>query len=109
MKRKIIFLGGIHGVGKGTLYNQLKLKYDIPHFSASKLLKWTEISLPDNKKVVDFDLTQERLLRGIGDNILHDRLTILDGHFSLLNNKGIPEPIKSVKIHSTKLALLRLP
>lgn len=93
MKRKIIFLGGIHGVGKGTLCAKLKLKYDILHFSASKLIKWTEISPPKNKQVVNFNLTQERLIKGIEENIPQDRFVILDGHFSLLNKKGQPEII----------------
>lgn len=93
MKRKIIFVGGIHGVGKGTLCQQIRSKYEILHFSASHLLKWTEIGLPANKKVVDFDLTQKRLLKGIDENIPKGELAILDGHFTLLNNEGLPEVI----------------
>ena len=93
VKRKIIFVGGVHGVGKGTLCQQIKTKYGILHFSASELLKWAEISPPANKRVIDFDLTQSRLHKGIDENIPDGKLTILDGHFILLNKVGHPEII----------------
>lgn len=86
--KKVIFVGGIHGVGKGTLCRSLATKFDIPHFSASELLKWSEISIEVNKVVEDFDLTQKRLLVGI-ENILPDnKLSLVDGHFCLFNISG---------------------
>jgi len=91
---KIIFIGGIHGSGKGTICNQISKEFEIPHFSCSQLLKWEEISSRSNKKVDDFEVTQDRLLNGIRSNISPDKLTLLDGHFCLLNREGIPEKIE---------------
>lgn len=93
IKAKIIFIGGIHGVGKGTLCGKLKERYTIPHFSSSDLLKWNEISSKENKLVENFQSTQERLINGIEKKISPKILTLLDGHFCLLNKLGIPEKI----------------
>jgi adenylate kinase len=60
--RKIIFVGGIHGVGKGTICKVLAQKFDFEHLSTSQVLKWNEISNLKNKKVQNFAITQDRLL-----------------------------------------------
>lgn len=91
---KIIFIGGIHGSGKGTICKQISKEFEIPHFSCSELLKWEEISSRSNKIVDDFEVTQNRLLNGIRSNITPEKLTLLDGHFCLLNREGIPEKIE---------------
>ena len=91
---KIIFISGIHGSGKGTICNHISKKFEIPHFSCSKLLKWEEMSRRSNKNVNDFEETQNRLLNGIKSNIIPERLTLLDGHFCLLNRDEKPEKIE---------------
>jgi len=93
MSKKIIFIGGIHGVGKGTVCKYLAEKYHITHYSSSEILKWSEISDASNKKVKDFDHTQSRLLNGINYHIPENEVSILDGHFCLLSSKGIPTKI----------------
>lgn len=93
MNNRIIFIGGIHGVGKGTICKKISSECSIPHFSASQLLKWHEISARENKLVDDFATTQERLLFGIDEHILPGTIALLDGHFCLLNSEGIPEKI----------------
>lgn len=35
----IIFIAGIHGVGKSTLCKKLSSRYNIEHYSASELIK----------------------------------------------------------------------
>lgn len=92
-ENKIIFIGGIHGVGKGTLCKKLSTENKIPHFSSSDLLKWNEISAKENKVVKDFNHTQNRLLNGIENQIEKNKLTLLDGHFCLINQNGTPEKI----------------
>ena len=91
---KIIFIGGIHGSGKGTICKQISKEFEIPHFSCSELLKWEEISSRSNKNVDDFEVTQNRLLHGIRSNITPEKLTLVDGHFCLLNREGTPEKIE---------------
>ena len=39
LMKNIIFIGGIHGVGKGTIRKQIALKNDIVQLTASKILK----------------------------------------------------------------------
>lgn len=86
----IIFIGGIHGVGKGTICKEIALKTDLIHITASEILKWNEISSPDNKLVNNISSTQERLINGLKSIIKNDKSYLLDGHFCLLNSNGIP-------------------
>ena len=37
-KRRIVFIAGVHGVGKTTLCNELAARFNIEHFSASNLI-----------------------------------------------------------------------
>ncbi len=109
MKKRIVFVGGIHGVGKGTICKAIAKECAIPHYSASQLLKWTEISTEQNKRVTDFDETQERLLKGIENTIQNNVLSLLDGHFILLNKEGIPEIIDEqifIKIHPIAIGVV---
>ncbi|SOD19768.1 ATP-binding protein [Pedobacter xixiisoli] len=86
----IIFVGGIHGVGKSTLCKQLCLDFNLEYLSASELIKWSEInSDAKNKKVRDIPSTQNRLINGLIENVEVDGNYILDGHYCLLNAEGI--------------------
>lgn len=91
--RKIIFVGGIHSVGKGTVCEKLTQKFNFEHLSASQVLKWDEISDLKNKKVQDFKTTQDRLLNNLDKIIEPNKIYLLDGHFTLLNSNGEPEKI----------------
>lgn len=86
---KIIFLGGIHGVGKNTMCTLIEKEMDIVHLTASDLIKWSEIS-PDinNKEVSDVDETQNRLISALRGTIAPSKEYILDGHFCLLRPGG---------------------
>lgn len=91
--REIIFVGGIHAVGKGTVSEKLTQKFNFEHLSASQVLKWNEISDLKNKKVQDFETTQDRLLNNLNKIIEPNKTYLLDGHFTLLNSNGKPEKI----------------
>lgn len=91
--RNIIFIGGIHGVGKGTICQSVSKKINLKHISASEVLKWDEISLKENKKVENIDNTQLRLLSGLNALIKEELTYLLDGHYCLLNSIGKPEEI----------------
>lgn len=91
--RKIIFVGGIHAVGKGTICKELAEKFNFEHLSASQVLKWNEISDSKNKNVQNFDTTQDRLLTNLNKIIEPNKKYLLDGHFTLLNSNGEPEKI----------------
>ncbi|MEO8253264.1 MAG: ATP-binding protein [Flavobacterium sp.] len=94
--KNIIFIGGIHGVGKGTICKQIISITDLIHITASEILKWNEISDRDNKLVKNISSTQERLIIGLKNLIKKDKQYLLDGHFCLLNSNEFPSRINEV-------------
>ncbi len=91
--KNIIFVGGIHGVGKGTICKEISLNTGLIHLTASQVLKWEEISNSDNKLVKNITSTQNRLIIGLKNLIKKDKKYLLDVHFCLLNSDGIPNRI----------------
>lgn len=63
--KNIIFIGGIHGVGKGKICKEISLYTGLTHFTASQILKWEEISEEGNKLVENISSTQDRLIKGL--------------------------------------------
>lgn len=90
----IIFVGGIHGVGKGTFCKKIAKELDYVHLSASKVLKWDEICVSKSKRVINFATTQERLINNLKIIISEDKKYLLDGHFTLLDSGGKPQRIE---------------
>lgn len=94
MATQIIFIGGIHGAGKGTVCRSICSAHNFTHLSASDLLKWQEVSADEkNKKVADIQNTQDRLIVGLNAAIKEGEQYLLDGHFCLLNSSGKPEKV----------------
>ncbi len=88
MTRKIIFVGGIHGVGKSTLCDSICLHSNAAHHSASDLIsKFGKISHSTNKFVADVNKNQDVLISAVNE-YLHDGMYLLDGHFCLLSKEG---------------------
>lgn len=88
MQNNIIFLGGVHCVGKNTLCTASLSDTSIEALSASEVLRWSEISPKENKKVKDINATQDRLIAGLRKMIEFDHKYVLDGHFCLLDKDG---------------------
>ena len=87
--KNIAFIGGIHGVGKSTVCQQICDKLDFIHLSASELIKWSDINEDvKNKKVKDIQDTQDRLIVGLRNTIQTEKRYLLDGHYCLLNTNG---------------------
>jgi adenylate kinase len=112
-QRRIFFLGGIHGVGKGSLCKILSASLNIECLTASKLINWKDLNEnPINKSVSNIGLTQERLIVGLDSYCKENRTYILDGHFCLLdkNNEptGVPEEV-FIKINPEVLLLITAP
>jgi adenylate kinase len=94
MFNNIVFIGGIHGVGKSTICQHICRELNMEYLSASELLKWEEINDDaKNKKVNDIPLTQDRLITGLSKNIQNGHFYLLDGHFCLLNENDEVEKI----------------
>lgn len=79
MARTKLFIGGIHGVGKGSFCNKLVETYLCEYISASGLLKWNKKS----KRVQDVNQNQKILAELLAKNTSEDSSYIIDGHFAL--------------------------
>lgn len=89
--KKIIFIGGVHGVGKSTFIYDIKKKYSpVEGLSCSSILKWEN---PKCKEVEDVGETQNRLLVNLPYFLDIDKDYLLDGHFCLLTEKGTIERV----------------
>ncbi|NMF86006.1 ATP-binding protein [Nodosilinea sp. P-1105] len=85
-KRKIIFVAGVHGVGKTTLCNALATQFEIEHFSASNLIaKEKEEEHFRSKQVGNIAGNQDHLVVAINKYLNDINWYLLDGHFCLLN------------------------
>lgn len=85
----MIFISGVHGVGKSYFCNKVKEELGINTFSASKLIsehKHAEFSR--DKLIPDIDHNQQYLLMAIRDLNAVGSDYLLDGHFCLLNADG---------------------
>jgi len=93
VKRDIVFVGGIHGAGKGTVCRLVCEQTGRLHLVASEVLKWNDISLSENKNVSNIADTQERLIRGLKNTIITGESYLLDGHFCLFDSNGNIEQV----------------
>ncbi|MEK3719265.1 ATP-binding protein [Paenibacillus sp. FSL H8-0034] len=81
----MIFIGGIHGVGKTSLCKELTLRYKIPHYSASKLISDEKKEVySKNKFIPDIEQNQDHLSNSI-NRLNINGWFLLDGHCCLLN------------------------
>lgn len=85
----MIFVGGIHGVGKTTFCNKVKNVLDIETYSASTLIEQEKnISFSKDKLATNINDNQDYLLNAIRKMDCDRKTFILDGHFCLLNKNG---------------------
>jgi adenylate kinase len=88
---RIIFVGGVHGVGKSTCCQQASERRGFQWLTASALIKDERESAiaTRSKEVLDAVGNQELLIRGLRKRVRsgHERI-ILDGHFTLLKAGG---------------------
>jgi adenylate kinase len=104
---KIIFIGGIHGVGKTTLCSQILKKIDINYYSASALIKQLEVGLisDKSKNIANINKNQDRLITAIDNYVDKTNICMMDGHFCLFdldqNITKVPEKFfKKIKLSS---------
>ena len=84
MARVKLFIGGIHGVGKGSFCKMLVDAYFCEYVSASSLLNWTKKS----KQVQDVNRNQKILAELLAEKTSGDSSYIIDGHFALWNESN---------------------
>lgn len=93
MKKKIIFVGGVHGVGKTTLCESMRSRLEVQHISASTLIsRQKNISFSVDKKtdaIADNQLALIKAIDELDPNIVH----LIDGHYCLLGKNGEVERV----------------
>jgi adenylate kinase len=90
----IIFIGGIHGVGKTKFSEMASKLLGVPRLSASELITH-QIRSPAaiNKRVQNVGKNQNALISAIESYPLKDTKFILDGHFCVLDSLGVIQKI----------------
>lgn len=84
----LIFIGGVHGVGKTAICNELVSTYQIPAYSASSIIsELKNQNFPSDKLIPDIDVNQALLIEGLKGVKAMEKAFILDGHFCLINEK----------------------
>ena len=93
----IVFVGGVHGVGKSTCCQEVAERTGLQWLTASSLIKAEEQSAvaEHSKVVLDAVRNQQLLVRSVRKRMKrgHDRV-ILDGHFTLFTLSGTIETIE---------------
>ncbi len=96
MVDNLIFVGGIHGVGKSKICQEICSELNLEYLSASNVLKWKEINEQSNSKIVkNVNNNQNRLLDGLKNILNNEKDYVLEGHYCLLNKENKIENISS--------------
>lgn len=85
----MIFISGVHGVGKSYFCKKLKEKIDIEIYTSSQLIeKKKNVSFASDKKISDINDNQSYLLAEVRKLKDDNSFFLLDGHFCLLDEEG---------------------
>lgn len=85
----MIFVSGIHGVGKTYFCNEMKKRVKVESYSASQLIAdRRNEGFSANKLVSNIDDNQDLLVAAINELREAGKEFILDGHFCLLSESG---------------------
>lgn len=86
----MIFISGIHGVGKTFFCNKIKTAFGIDCYSSSSLIaEQKKQGFPADKCVDSIDENQFFLLQAVNALREERKEFLLDGHFCLLDREGI--------------------
>jgi adenylate kinase len=91
----LIFLAGVHGVGKGFLGTPVANSMGITHLTASQLIREEkgQATWGNDKKTSDLDDNQLALIRAVAQRRLTHPHILLDGHFVLRDAQGVLTPL----------------
>lgn len=92
----MIFVGGIHGVGKTTFCKCFYKRFNINTYSASRLIEQKRNEqFSKDKKISNISSNQNVLIDALTELKISEQHYLLDGHFCLINKHGevsrIPE------------------
>ena len=115
--KKIIFLSGIHGVGKGYIKEEIKKEINIPIYEASELIRLNGVVTDENKKVSNVKFTKDNKIETIdisyfkrmniiGIISLYDEIDIIEERLDKRDNihfdKNILNDLQNTEIKNTK-------
>lgn len=84
---KILFIGGIHGVGKTVFSERASRMLKIPRLNASTLItEQRKAPAAINKRVQSVEENQHALVTAIESSPIQGRQLILDGHFCVFDS-----------------------
>jgi len=92
----VLFLGGIHGVGKSTIAKRLASRLQVEVVSASQLIREARQggkTWDSEKRVKAIPGNQEMLVRAFENREWNGPFVLLDGHYTLKNQYGAIEPL----------------
>lgn len=94
---KVIFVAGIHAVGKSTACKVVSGEFGIPHFTASQIIRDEKSSAvsANSKLVADVADNQRLLIQGVS-RLLKDGHLLLDGHFTV--RRKLDERIEPIQV-----------
>lgn len=88
--RRLIFVGGIHGVGKTTMCAAIAAELGVEHLSAGEMIRAYRRDTADTCKAVrDVQGNQDTLVEALEQRVIASNGLLLDGHFCLLHNGNI--------------------
>jgi adenylate kinase len=110
MDTQLIFIAGIHGVGKSTFCKNFeKIHPNLECFSASSLIKnYKSNAFTDLKQVPNVDANQDLLISALESQKTTKDLILLDGHFCLFDSNFIPQKIPQEVFLKLKISLIIL-
>ncbi len=91
----MIFISGIHGVGKSYFTEEIKRKCNIEAYTASSLISdYKKCSFESSKLASNISDNQQILIEELRRKESKNNKFVLDGHFCLLNKNGEIERIE---------------
>ena len=86
MRKRIAFVGGVHGVGKTVFCSKLFKKFEFDHVTASNLISRRQHIQSKNKAVRNIENNQLVLAQELANYRTTKHTILLDGHFCLLDS-----------------------
>lgn len=95
LRGRVIFVAGVHGVGKTTACESFASTHAIEHKSASQLIREAKVSALSTrgKAVRDIHGNQKLLIGAVQRIRATGKPLLLDGHFALLDSQLIPQAL----------------
>lgn len=97
MQGKVIFVSGVHGVGKTSMCENYQTNEMFTCQSAGNLIRAAKAksNIAKNKDVKNIDDNQQLLIKAVSNIKNSGKLLLLDGHFAIWNSEHLPTAIET--------------